>query len=614
MLNKLFSITRTPIFSIIQRSLRILSRKDKFKLVILAVSQVLLSLLDLIGVILIGIIGTLAVSGSAVSKPGSRILKLLEFLRIEQLSIQYQVAIIGTLAAFILITKTLFSIYFSRKTLFFLSVRSANVTKHLVAKLLNQSLLQIQKRSLQENVYMITGGVGNIISGILGTLSVILADLALVVVMIIGLFLIDPTVSILTILIFGGILSLLYILLQKKSSQLGGRQTSLSVRNSELIQEVFGSYREAVVSGKRAFYVNQIGANQIKLAINNAKLTFLPSISKYVLEITVVLGTLVISGLQFVKNDSARAVTILSIFFAASTRIVPALLRIQQGLIYIKGVSAASTSTLEMLESTTGFDEIIINKPFSTNHFGFRSDINLTNVFLRYEGNEKLAMDDVSISIENGTSVALVGKSGAGKTSFVDVLLGVIEPTKGTITISGFSPIESIDKWPGAISYLPQNPKIINGTIRENICTGYDINEISDELIWSALRTAHLENLVLSYSDKLDTYIGDQGNKLSGGEKQRLGIARAVITQPKLLVMDEGTSSLDSLTELEITKAITELKKETTIILIAHRLSSVKSMDKIVYIEKGKILSIGNFDEVRAKIPDFSEQSKLLGL
>ena len=153
---------------------------------------------------------------------------------------------------------------------------------------------------------MITGGVGNIISGILGTSSALVADISLVIIMIIGLFYVEPMVAILTILIFGGILVFLYIFLQKKVTYLGGNSAILSVKNIELIQQVLNSYREAVVGGKRPFYVNQIGTGQVELAKNNAKQTFLPSISKYVLEITVVLGTLLISGLQFVKTDSTR--------------------------------------------------------------------------------------------------------------------------------------------------------------------------------------------------------------------------------------------------------------------------------------------------------------------
>jgi ABC-type bacteriocin/lantibiotic exporter with double-glycine peptidase domain len=267
-----------------------------------------------------------------------------------------------------------------------------------------------------------------------------------------------------------------------------------------------------------------------------------------------------------------------------------------------------------MIESSENFDALVSNNNFNTSHIGFQSNIELKNIILKYPGSHNLALNNISIDINSGTSTAIVGKSGAGKTSLVDVLLGVIEPQQGTISISGVSPEEAVNTWPGAISYLPQNIQVFNGTIRENICSGYEISQISDDVIWRALRVAQLEKFVLSLEHKLDTYIGDQGNKLSGGERQRLGIARAIITQPKLLVMDEGTSSLDGQTELDVTNAISELKKDTTVILIAHRLSSTRSMEKIIYLESGKVISTGTFSEVRQSVPDFDKQSRLMGL
>jgi ABC-type multidrug transport system fused ATPase/permease subunit len=605
---------RKQLVYVVIRILRILTKNDKLKLLLLSISQILLSFLDLLGVALIGVIGSLAISSNSSQQSSERIQSVLKFLNINDMPVQLQVAILGLFAAICLISKTLFSIYFSRRTLFFLSIRAANITKQLVAKLLNSSLLEVQKRSLQENIYMITGGVGNIVSGILGAISAMIADISLVVVMLFGLYYLDPFVSLLTIIIFGGILVFLYLFLQNRASDLGSNQAKLSVKSIELIQEVLNSYREAIVGGKRPYYVNRIGKNQVELAKNNARLAFLPSVSKYILEITVVFGTLLICGLQFIQNDSTRAVTVLSVFFAASTRIVPALLRIQQGLIYIKGVAAASTTTLQMIETTQDLNLNLTNNDFNTAHTSFKSNIQISNVSLRYENSNKFALKNVTIDVLNGESLAIVGRSGAGKTTLVDVMLGIIAPQQGIVKIAGLDPREAIERWPGAISYLPQNIQVLNGTIRENICTGYELNQISDEIVWRALKIAQLDRMVLSLDRKLDAYIGDQGNKLSGGEKQRLGIARAIVTNPKLLVIDEGTSALDSETEFDITNAIAELKKDTTIILIAHRLSSTRLMNKLIYLDSGEIIAHGNFDEVRAKVPEFDKQSRLMGL
>ena len=173
---------------------------------------------------------------------------------------------------------------------------------------------------------------------------------------------------------------------------------------------------------------------------------------------------------------------------------------------------------------------------------------------------------------------------------------------------------EIIENFPGLLAYVPQDVYIINGTLRENICLGYDKKEIPSEFIYDVLKKAQLSDFVESLPQKLDTYIGDNGSSLSGGQKQRLGIARALITEPRILVMDESTSSLDGETESNLTNAIISLRGQTTLILIAHRLSTVRNADKIIYIEGGKILASGSFNEVREKVPDFDKQSKLMGL
>jgi ABC-type multidrug transport system fused ATPase/permease subunit len=196
----------------------------------------------------------------------------------------------------------------------------------------------------------------------------------------------------------------------------------------------------------------------------------------------------------------------------------------------------------------------------------------------------------------------------------VDVLLGVLRADTGLISISGKPPLEAISDWPGAISYVPQNVTISNGTFRENVGLGYPVEVVTDELVWSALETAQLANFVRDLPLGLDTPVGERGAKISGGQRQRLGIARAMFTHPKLLVLDEATSSLDGQTEADISDAIQQLKGSVTVVMIAHRLSTVRNADKVIFMDKGKILARGSFEEVRMSIPDFDNQAKLMGL
>ena len=210
--------------------------------------------------------------------------------------------------------------------------------------------------------------------------------------------------------------------------------------------------------------------------------------------------------------------------------------------------------------------------------------------------------------------IAIVGPSGAGKTTLIDLLLGILNPQSGSLKISDYPPVEVVKKWPGSISYVPQDVEVVEGSVKENIALGYPAEKVADELVWNAVSAAQLKEVIESMSDGLHTQVGENGSKISGGQRQRLGIARALFTSPQLLVLDEATSALDGQTEADISSAISLLSGKATVIIVAHRLSTVRNVDLVVYMDKGKILAKGSFDEVRAEIPDFDKQATLMGL
>jgi len=346
-----------------------------------------------------------------------------------------------------------------------------------------------------------------------------------------------------------------------------------------------------------------------------AEKQFMPNISKYVMESGIVIGGVVIAGLQFVIQDSRNAVASLSIFLVAGTRIAPAIMRLQQSAVTIKIGIGSAVPTLELLRSLEGVDAISqSNVEFRVTHPGFQSKVNMDKVTLTYPGKQVPSLRNVSFSIDEGESLALVGPSGAGKTSLVDVLLGVVSPNTGKISISGENPLVAISTWPGAIAYVPQNVAIIDGTIRENIALGFPEDVASDELIWDAISIAQLSEFVATLPNGLETQVGERGSKISGGQRQRLGIARAMFTKPKLLILDEATSSLDGQTEADISGAIDSLAGSVTVVLIAHRLSTVKNVSRVLYMEEGVACAYGTFQEVRAVVPNFDRQALLMGL
>jgi ABC-type multidrug transport system fused ATPase/permease subunit len=247
-------------------------------------------------------------------------------------------------------------------------------------------------------------------------------------------------------------------------------------------------------------------------------------------------------------------------------------------------------------------------------HDGFSSEFSIHNVQLTYPGIHKPALIDISLEAEEGKLIAVVGGSGAGKTTHIDGLLGVLDPDLGDVRISGFTPLETFERWPGAVAYVPQEITVINGTVRENVALGFTKKDAQDDLIHKALKLARLDQFVSDLDLGIDTHVGERGFKMSGGQRQRLGIARALFTEPKLLVLDEATSALDAETEAAISSAIFSLKGKVTVVMIAHRLSTVRTADLVLYMSSGRITAKGTFDEVRKLVPDFDLQARLMGL
>jgi len=597
------------------RALAVLSSIQKRRVGAVVLIQSSLSILDLAGVAAIGLVGALAVTGVQSKAPGNRVGEVLKILNLQDTALQRQVAILGILAASLFIVRTILSVFLTRKILFFLSRCSATISGEMIEKLLSQPLSVIQSRSSQETLFSLTTGVNAITVGLIGSLTNIIADFGLLLVVCIGLFVVDPILAIITVGFLVLVAAVLYLSMTKRAYKLGTLNSQLNISGNEKILEVLNSYREALIKNRRIYYVNEIRSSRLDLANVTAEFSFMPNISKYVIEAALILGAVLISATQFLLQDASHAVATLGVFMAAGSRLAPAILRLQSSAIQVRISGGSAKTSLDMIDSLRNVElkNQSVNK-FAYNHDDFLPEINIKNLDFSYQNNASKALDQISVSIRAGEMVAITGASGAGKTTLVDCIIGAFRTEPGSVLISGMPPLAAISKWPGAIGYVPQEVVILNATVRENVVFGYGLNEVPQNLVEEALRKAHLFDHVAGLNDGIDSYVGDRGTKLSGGQRQRLGIARALVSKPKLLILDEATSSLDGKSEADISDSINEFRGEVTTLIIAHRLSTVRNADKVIYMNKGKIEFIGTFDEVRKNVPEFDNQAKLMGL
>lgn len=596
------------IYRILRRALTILTKVDRFKLAVLTLVQISLAFLDLLGVALVGLIGFISVNGVQSQSPSGRVAGILEGLGIAEQSLQNQIAILASLCALILVTKTILSVYFSRKTLHFLSVRSAELAITILRNLFQRSLLDINKKSSQENLFAVTHGVTNLTVGVLGTSVSIMSDLSLTLVLFAGLLYVDPMSSMLTLAFFSFIAVVLHRLSSLRVQAFGEKMSSKSILLNSKILELLQLYREINVMNLQKKYIDDIAAIRWKIANLEAELNFLPNVSKYVLEVSVVLGGLLVGGIQFWINDARQAVGALGVFLISATRIGPATLRIQQSFLSMKGNTAQSAQTISLIDNDVNLISKNIKNTLEKDLEpldSFTPSVMISNLSFRYPGQENNIFTNFNLHISPGEFVAIVGPSGGGKSTLVDLILGVFPPDKGQIQISGKSPKAAFSNWNNHCAYVPQAIYLTNDSIANNISLFRKPRGDFDVALSKALKISQLENFVDQLPDKLDTKIGENGAKLSGGQRQRVGIARAVFSSPQLIILDEATSALDDATQLAVTKELESLGPNITRIVVAHRISTIQNAHRVVYVEDGRILAEGTFDEVRKAIPGF---------
>jgi len=606
--------------NLFRRAIKILPIREKRRISLVILLQIGLGILDLLGVALVGLVGSLAVSGISSRDPIPLVERVLDELNLSNSNIQAQVAILSLAAFIALAGKSIVSYWISKRTSFYLSRRGADLARKLISQLVQLPLNRIRKRTLHENIFALTSGVSVLMLGALASIVFMVADITLLIIIFIGLFFVDPAMAALSLLLFSLAAVVLYFVQAKKAYKLGLDKSHLMTFGNQKTLELFQAYREIVVRDSRQHYAREISDNRRELAEIEAQVTVMQTLGKYVFEVFFLFVIVSISALQFFNRGAIEAVGVLAMFLAASARVSPAILRIQQYAISVRNSLATALVTIELFEDLKDIEEtetLFIDEENPTRLVAsdFSSTLQVEGLSFSYPSNNKRVLNNVSFSIEPGEFVALVGPSGSGKSTLFDCCLGVQVPDTGSVMISDLSPQVAFKNFPGLVSFVPQDVFVAAASVRENLLLGYQGRlPLGDDEIWKVLSDVDLLSYVESLAGGIDGLLFDQGANLSGGQKQRLGIARALVTQPKFLFLDEATSNLDGQTEERISSSIKNIRGRISIFMIAHRLSTVVSADRIIYLDSGEVKAEGSFQEVRDLVPNFELQAQLMGL
>lgn len=367
----------------------------------------------------------------------------------------------------------------------------------------------------------------------------------------------------------------------------------------QAVEDTFATLKEIAVLGRQSYYTRWLYRAHARLAaLSTAHATFAIS-PRLGVETLAIVSFVIISLVILWGSGSGDIFSTLAVIGAAALRILPAANRILHSFNQIRGVHPVLGKVLDEFRATRAAANVpsVAAAPTAAAS-RIEGDIALDAVSYRYPGADRDTLSDIDLVIRKGESIGLVGRSGAGKSTLADVILGLLRPQRGHMKIDGIDIGQDINQWRGAIGYVPQTVNLVNDTIRANVAFAIEPENIDDRRVWQALTIAQLDALVKSLPDGLATVVGDRGLRFSGGQRQRLGIARALYRDPSLIVLDEATSALDSETENVVASALESLRREKTMIIIAHRLSTVRRCDRIVVLDHGRIVDVGTFDDL----------------
>lgn len=587
---------------------KILDKRTRRKLLGLAIARVAANLLDLIGLAGIALLatsfGSLA-SGSATRAPLN--LPVVGEILINEI----QAVLIAMVVALVFLMKSGFSIWLNLLTSLTVAGLEGKFSKELAEDFFAaaksgpdaspESVAEFQNRVLYS-----TGAI----SSFLNARLTFIAEASLLVAMVAIFIAVNPIATVSMFAFMGTVLFFLnkmigYRIVRNGQLQLKGYETALQTS-----RDLFGVKREALSSGVTPGWLTKFSSGRSQAAQGSALIYTLNSLPRYVVETSLVLGIFAFIGGVVVFSDLPSQAVTIGVFMAGGLRLIASLLPLQAAFNQMQdGANRGGPAYNALLERRSS-DSAKVDAPEVS--IEGNPSIAFKGVSFTYPGSDSPVISNVSFEIQPLTKVAIVGPSGAGKSTIFDLATGFREPSKGSIDVGGLNPRDILFGAPGTFGIVTQRPHLVTGSILENVSLVEDAATNKDKVLESLVR-AGLGHFTAP-ENWFELQIRPDAGQLSGGEIQRLGLARALYRDPKILFLDEATSALDAETEAEITKVLQTLKNEMTVVLIAHRLSTVMRADKIIYLDQGKIVAEGTFSELKSKVADFAKAVELMDL
>jgi ATP-binding cassette subfamily C protein len=578
----------------------------------------LLALLDLAGVLAIGFVVT---STALFLTQGSDPERIVEFAGLELPSANSQtLPLFGTLILLLFLVKALFSLLLTRSTAMFLAKVEARAAKRIAEIILGGSLSNARRRSREEILYAVQTGSPAAFNSLLNVASTIASEVSLFIVICIGFLLVDPVATFAAIAYFVLIALTIQFFLGTLMQRAGEVSAASSVAANAAISDLTSVFRELLVLGRRQRYIDIVYQERLRAADSGAAQYYLSGIPRYVVEAALLIGIALFMVVQYFTTDLIAAAGTISVFVFGGFRLTAAILPLQSSILSIKAIlpianTALSILSVNLVESRNAISDGGINswEAFEPNTPVVAVEVELKQVSFSFEDSKQPVLESINLKIPAGTQAALMGPSGAGKSTLADIICGVLEPDSGQVIIDSVTTFSKNSKLP-AISYVPQKPGLVSGSIVDNVALGVASDEVDVEQVKTALTRAHLIDVIENLPEGINAPLGKLLDGLSGGQVQRLGLARALYSNPGLLVMDEATSALDAESESEIQKVLDGLRGRVTIILIAHRINTIQNADVVFLLGEGTLLDQGTFQELRRRNPSVERIVELMSV